>query len=91
MTAESLGRIITFLRKQNNWTQKELATKLNISDKTVSKWETGAGLPEIYFLPVLADLFNVTVDFLVTTNADNYAMYESLLASPWTPSRTRPT
>ncbi len=81
MTAESLGRIITFLRKQNNWTQKELATKLNISDKTVSKWETGAGLPEIYFLPVLADLFNVTVDFLVTTNADNYAMYESLLES----------
>ena len=81
MTAESLGRIITFLRKQNNWTQKELAQKLNISDKTVSKWETGSGLPDICFLPILADIFNVTVDFLVTTNADNYAMYESLLES----------
>ena len=61
MNADNLGKIITFLRKQNNWTQKELANKLGISDKTVSKWETGSGLPEISFLPDLADVFNVTV------------------------------
>ena len=82
MNAEKLGKIITFLRKQNNWTQKELANKLGISDKTVSKWETGCGLPEISFLPDLADVFNVTVDFLVSNNAvDDFALYESLIDS----------
>ena len=80
MNAENIGKIITFLRKQNNWTQKELANKLGISDKTVSKWETGSGLPEISFLPDLADVFNVTVDFLVSNNAvDDFALYESLV------------
>lgn len=82
MNAEKLGKIITFLRKQNNWTQKELAGKLGISDKTISKWETGCGLPEISFLPDLADVFNVSVDFLVSNNAvDDFAFYESLIDS----------
>ena len=59
-----------------------MANKLGISDKTVSKWETGCGLPEISFLPDLADVFNVTVDFLVSNNAvDDFALYESLIDS----------
>ncbi|MDD7707230.1 MAG: helix-turn-helix transcriptional regulator, partial [Candidatus Enterosoma sp.] len=48
------------------WTQVELAEKLNVSDKAVSKWESEAGLPEISQLPTMATLFGVTIDYLLT-------------------------
>ena len=46
-------------------TQQELAEKLNYSDKSVSKWERGEGVPDIYILKQIADLFGVTVNDLI--------------------------
>ena len=66
MDNHSIGKTIANLRKQKGWTQVELAEKLNVSDKTVSKWESEAGLPEISQLPAMATLFNVTIDYLMT-------------------------
>lgn len=57
---------IVELRKQNKWTQAELAEKLNYTDKAISKWERGESLPEITTLKQIADLFNCTVDLLLT-------------------------
>lgn len=52
-------------RKQAGLTQQELAEKLNYSDKAVSKWERADGVPDIFVLKLLADLYGVTVnDFL---------------------------
>lgn len=62
----SVGKTIAKLRKENRWTQVELAVKLNVSDKAVSKWESEAGFPEISQLPALAEIFNVSIDYIMT-------------------------
>ena len=64
--AHSIGKTIAELRKAKGWTQIELAEKLNVSDKAVSKWEGEGGFPEITQLPVLAKIFDVSIDYLMT-------------------------
>jgi len=56
---------ITQLRNARGWTQAELAEKLHYSDKAVSKWERGESVPEIGTLLSIADLFGVSMDYLV--------------------------
>ena len=62
--ANALCRKINALRKEQGFTQDSLADKLNISFQAVSKWETGQSCPDITMLPLLADIFGVTVDAL---------------------------
>ena len=59
------------LRNKANMTQSELAQKLNYSDKSISKWEHGETTPPIDVLKSLADLFGVSLDYLVTYNPDD--------------------
>ena len=63
MDTFSIGRTIANLRKKNKMTQLALAEQLGVSDKAVSKWERGAGYPEITQLPVLSEIFGVSADF----------------------------
>lgn len=64
---------LSSLRNKANMTQSELAQKLNYSDKSISKWEHGETTPPIDVLKSLADLFGVSLDYLVTQNPeDNY-------------------
>ncbi len=56
---------ITSLRRESGMTQVELAEKLNYSDKAVSKWERGESVPDIAVLKRIADMFEVTVDYLL--------------------------
>ena len=56
---------ITELRKAVPLTQAELAEKLNYSDKAVSKWERGESIPDVIVLKQIADVFGVTVDYLL--------------------------
>lgn len=65
MNAKIFGATIMRLRKDRGYTQAELAEKLHISDKTVSKWENGLGYPDIEQLPAIANLFGVTTDYLL--------------------------
>ena len=65
INSESFGALIRRLRKEKNMTQKELAEKLFVSDKTVSKWERGAGMPGITLLLPLAEALDVTVTELL--------------------------
>ncbi len=60
-----VAKNITELRLLNNMTQLELGEKLNYSDKTVSKWERGESTPDITVLVEIADLFGVSLDYLV--------------------------
>ncbi len=57
---------IAALRKEREMTQFELAERLNYSDKAVSKWERGESIPDVAVLKQIADLFSVTVDYLLT-------------------------
>lgn len=60
-----VAKNITELRLINNLTQMELGEKLNYSDKTISKWERGESSPDISVLVEMANLFGVTLDYLV--------------------------
>jgi transcriptional regulator with XRE-family HTH domain len=55
------GNTIKKLREKNNLTQLELANKLNVSDKTISKWETGRGLPDISLIDPLSKALNISI------------------------------
>ncbi|MBQ4154203.1 MAG: helix-turn-helix transcriptional regulator [Clostridia bacterium] len=61
---------ITDLRTAKGLTQIELAEKLNYSDKAISKWERGESLPDVTVLKQLADIFDVTLDYLVQPGHD---------------------
>lgn len=65
MNEMKVGARIAGLRNANNVTQLELAEKLGVTDRAVSKWETGGGYPDIALLPQIADVFNVSVDYLL--------------------------
>lgn len=65
MDCKNIGAIISKLRKKNNWTQNELAKKLDVTDKAVSRWESGQGYPDITIFPRLSEVFNVTIDYLM--------------------------
>lgn len=62
MDANKTGAYLAMLRKAKGLTQEAAAEILGVSNKTVSKWETGGGLPEITVLPALAELYGVTAD-----------------------------
>lgn len=75
MNNEKMGQFISELRKSKQMTQKELAEKLNISDKAVSKWERGLSCPDISLLSPLAGLLGVTTtDLLNGERADSEAV-----------------
>lgn len=59
------GAFISTLRKEHNMTQAVLAERLNISNRTISKWENGDGFPDITILPEIAEIFGITVDELL--------------------------
>lgn len=65
MNQHLTGEIIKKLREKKNITQKELADKLYISDKTVSKWETGKGFPDISLLEPLASELGISIIELI--------------------------
>ena len=64
------GKLILKLRKKQNMTQKELAEKLNVTDKAVSKWERGDSFPDITLLEPIAKELGVTVSELITGEKD---------------------
>lgn len=61
MDAQEIGTMIQRLREQQNLTQKTLAERLAVSDKTISKWETGRGLPDMALFQPLAEALQVSV------------------------------
>ena len=65
------GAVIRQLREKQHLTQAELAEKLKVSDKTISKWETAKGYPDISLLEPLAKAFGVSITELLSGNAVN--------------------
>lgn len=65
MEKKTIGSFIAALRKANGLTQKELAEKLNVSDKAVSRWERDECYPDLTMIPALAEIFGVSCDELL--------------------------
>ena len=61
-----IGRLIRRLRTERRMTQMQLAERLNVSDKAVSKWERGLGCPELSLLPALSETFSVDLEKLLS-------------------------
>ena len=61
MDNQKFGAFVSMLRKEKGWTQLELAEKLNVTDKAVSKWERGLGFPDIKLIEPLAEVLDVSM------------------------------
>ena len=75
MDQEKIGRFIATCRKEQNLTQEQLAEKLGVSSKTVSRWENGNSFPDVSMLQPLCDLLNISVNELLLGEKipeDNY-------------------
>lgn len=60
-----IGEVIKQLRNKNKYTQKSLAVYLGVTEQAISRWESGTGYPDIELLPAIAQVFSVTVDYLL--------------------------
>ena len=65
MEKKTLGSFLSALRRAQGLTQQEVADRLAVSNKAVSRWERDEAMPDILLLPAIADLFGVTVDELL--------------------------
>ncbi|MCH5151587.1 MAG: helix-turn-helix transcriptional regulator [Clostridiales bacterium] len=66
MNQVKIGQFIKAIRKEKNLTQREVAERLGISEKTISKWETGNGLPEVSLMLPLCELLEISVNELLS-------------------------
>ncbi len=62
MNCEKIGQLIYRLRKEKDMTQKQIADLMNISDKTISKWERGLGCPDVSLLPELSQILGINIE-----------------------------
>lgn len=74
MDSKKIGSFIAELRKEKGMTQQELGDMLNVTNKAVSKWETGAGYPEITMIHDLAELLGITPTELLNGERDTLAL-----------------
>ncbi len=73
---KSLGSILAELRKQNNMTQADLAEKMCVTDKAVSKWERDISCPNIETIKKLADFFDINVNELLSAKSSSLNIKE---------------
>lgn len=79
MEQQSMGQIITKLRKERGMTQKELAERMHVTDKAVSKWERDLSCPDVGSLPQLAQELGVGVEVLLNTQPSAPPRAESVV------------
>ena len=79
MSRNSIGQFIAALRRANGMTQQDVADRLNVSNKAVSRWERDECAPDISLIPAIAEMFNVTCDEILKGQRiiDPYTMYEN--------------
>lgn len=71
MKKETFGNMVAVLRKEKGMTQLELAEKMGVTDKAVSKWERDLSFPDVSSIPKLAEILGVSVDELMQNKAES--------------------
>jgi len=79
MNSENFGKMISKLRKKAGLTQAELASRLNVTDKAISKWENGGGFPEITQIPALSEIFGVSSDYILKGDPHGIAIAGNII------------
>ena len=79
MNSENLGKMISKLRKKSGLTQSQLASRLNVTDKAISKWENGGGFPEITQIPALSEVFGVSSDYILKGDPHGIAIAGNII------------
>ena len=78
MNQEKIGKFITTCRKEKNLTQEELAEKLNVSNKSVSRWENGKNMPDYSVLNDLCNILDININELLSGEKNNKETIENL-------------
>ena len=65
---ETIGKKLAALRKSRSYTQEKLSTILGVSPQAISKWESDTTMPDIMLLPVIAEVFDISIDELFGKN-----------------------
>ena len=76
MEQQKIGKFLKELRNEKNLTQEQLAEKLNVSGRTVSRWETGSNMPDISLLVELAEYYNVSIPEIINGERKSETMKE---------------
>lgn len=71
MDCQKTGELIYQVRREKRMTQKALADQMNISDKTVSKWERGLGCPDVSLLPELSKILGIDIEMILSGSLDS--------------------
>ena len=79
MNQEKIGKFIALLRKEKNMTQNDLAKKLKITDRAISKWENGRGMPDLSLLMPLCETLNISINELLSGERLNKKEYQDKL------------
>lgn len=79
----SLGKRIAYYRKLNAMTQDEFSQRLNVSSQAVSKWEQQLSSPDIMLLPVIADVFQISIDELFGKKVSTEPVFTLVDNVPW--------
>lgn len=77
MNQGKIGEFLKELRKEKGLTQEQIADKLNVSDRSVSRWETGNNMPDISLLVDIAELYNVSIPEIIDGERKNEKMNEN--------------
>ena len=78
MDQRRIGSFLKELRRERNLTQEELAEKLNVSGRTISRWETGANMPDISLLVELAEFYDVSIPEIINGERKSEIMNEEV-------------
>ena len=76
MDVQKIGALLKELRKQNNMTQEQLGEKVGVTNKTVSRWETGKYMPPIECLKLLSDIYQISINEILTGEKLNEEDYK---------------
>ncbi len=76
MNQEKIGKFICKIRKEKNMTQQELADKIGVTDRAISKWENGRGMPDLSLISRLCEELNITVNELLSGERLNNQEYQ---------------
>lgn len=88
MESLKLYDTISFYRKRQGLTQEELANKLGVTNQSVSKWESAQCCPDIGLLPMLADIFEISIDELFGRKNEKENHYDLCSELPWNDDNT---
>ena len=81
MDVQKIGEFLKELRKQNNMTQEQLGERVGVTNKTVSRWETGKYMPPIECLKSLSDLYQISINEILT--GERWLLYSVFRKINW--------